>query len=218
MYKNYWGFLFLYFEEWPCLFSRQESFSPVKPLPVRPLTARSRQEVLHLLLLFYFDLHQLTSMYTYTFSPVYICPVRHPLHSNSLLFPPPSFFVPAFLFSKDERSCCGLFTLHTCIEMCVFFFQNHHTLLRSISLCLRVWLVLIHSGRRICTDCPPFHLDIPKTDVYRKDTRSKPLKPPSKPRAYTMVHTSQTVCCFVLFFCVPCKVSTANVFKKGTHR
>lgn len=36
--------------------------------------------------------------------------------------PPPSFFVPAFLFSKDERSCCGLFTLHTCIEMCVFFF------------------------------------------------------------------------------------------------
>lgn len=98
MYKNYWGFLFLYFEEWPCLFSRQESFSPVKPLPVRPLTARSRQEVLHLLLLFYFDLHQLTSMYTYTFSPVYICPVRHPLHSNSLLFPPPIFFCSSLSF------------------------------------------------------------------------------------------------------------------------
>lgn len=157
-------------------------------------------------------------VYVHIFSSVYMPSPSSTSQQFFAIPPPPSFFVPAFLFSKDERSCCGLFTLHTCIEMCVFFFLNHHTLLRSISLCLRVWLVLIHSGRRICTDCPPFHLDIPKTDVYRKDTRSKPLKPPSKPRAYTMVHTSQTVCCFVLFFCVPCKVSTANVFKKGTHR
>lgn len=157
-------------------------------------------------------------VYVHIFSSVYM-PSPSSTSQQFFAIPPPHLFLfqPFFFRKMNAPAAVCLPCIHV-LKCASFFFLNHHTLLRSISLCLRVWLVLIHSGRRICTDCPPFHLDIPKTDVYRKDTRSKPLKPPSKPRAYTMVHTSQTVCCFVLFFCVPCKVGTANVFKKGTHR
>ena len=183
-HKRDYGFFSLFFFKRVAMFVFSGTTGILQPLPVRPLTARSRQEVLHLLSFF---------IYTNSHGMIHWAraqqrsrsTVRHPLHSTLLLrFLRSRTLLLRFVYLgwciywNVSLMCCSI--PFTCVSS-------------SISLCLRVWLVLVHPlqirrrrRRRRCgrrTECPPFHLkmDIPKRRRPKETLAQTTLKTPSQP-------------------------------------